>query len=107
MGFRRKVDDGPGAILRQHGPHECLIRDISDHQFVARIAGHRIEIAHIAGVGQQVEGHNGVVRVPHAGQHEIGADETRASGDQDCGFATQAHGPTICGNSSASALFGR
>ena len=81
--FRREIDDRPRAVLRQQRRHERAVADVAAHELMPGIAGQRLEVAQVAGVGEQVEIDH---RLPGRGepvQHEVGADEAGTAGDED------------------------
>ena len=85
-----KMHDGVEPLLAQQPLDEGRIADVALHEAVFRTLCGRGQIRDIAGIGQRVEHHHAIPRVP--GQpvmHEIRADEAGAAGnEQSC------HGPS-------------
>ena len=81
-----KVDDGAGLVLGQQLGNQIKVADIALHKSVAGIALQRGQVFKVARVGEFVEVDDGLVLQGVGGrepvQHKVGANETRAAGDQ-------------------------
>ena len=53
------------------------------HEHMARVAGERGQVLGVAGVGEGVEIEHRLVVAGEPVEHEVGADEAGAAGDQD------------------------
>jgi hypothetical protein len=82
MALRGKMHNCSGALLLQQAANQCAVHDVAANEAVAAVLLHRSQVLQVSGVGQLVQnGH----RRPLLGQplqHEIGTDETCASGHQ-------------------------
>jgi hypothetical protein len=83
MAFGGKIDDGTRPVFGNQGGDRPGIGDVALHQAVARIVAQCGQIVRVAGVGQGVQGHHGLVAARQPVEYEVGADETGSAGDQD------------------------
>src|SRR6185369_8400511 len=59
------------------------VGDVAPHEYMARIALERLQILQVAGVSELVEIDDRLAGFGDRGQDEVGADESRAAGDQE------------------------
>lgn len=85
MRFRGKVHNGTGFVLGQQAIEQRAVADVALHEDVVRVALERREGLEVARIGQLVEVHDGLVALRDPVEHEIGANEACAAGNQDHG----------------------
>ncbi len=89
MRFGREIQDGPRPVLGQQPGEQLPVADVPLDEQVARIALQRREVLQIACVGELVEVDEGLIAAGQPVEDEVGADETRAAGDQNHGSFEQ------------------
>ena len=87
--FGGEVDDGARTVLREQRRDQRAVADVAAHEIMPRVIGQRREVAQVAGVGEQVEIDHRLAGRGEPVQHEVGADEAGAAGDQDHAEASQ------------------
>ena len=85
MRLGRKVDDGAWPVLGQQARDQRTVANVAMHKHMARIALQAGQVVQVAGVGELVEVEHGLVRAAEPVEHEVGAYEAGAAGDQDHG----------------------
>ena len=79
MGLGREVDDRPGAMLGQEPGDQRRIPDLPLHEGVPRVPLERGQVPAVPGVGQEVQGHEGLAGLSEPVQDEVAPDEPRPS----------------------------
>src|SRR5215469_11967086 len=85
-----KMNDCARAVSFEQFAHQRAIADVSLNEPVAGLRRNSFQVSGIAGVGEFVEVDERLALLAHPSQNEVGADESRASGDQD-GFVYAGH----------------
>ena len=80
-----EVDDRPNLVLGQEPFDEAAVGDVAADEDVPRVVGQAVEIADVARVGELVEVHDPLTGGGEPVDHEVGADEAGAAGDENHG----------------------
>ena len=83
MAFGSEMQHRTRAMLGQQPRHQSRVADVAVHEHMPRIAAQGLEVAQVAGVGEQVEVDHRFIRLREPVEHEVTADEAGAPGDQD------------------------
>ena len=83
-------------VFAQQRSDEVAVPDVPAHEGVARVIGERRQVAEVARVGELVEIDDGIPAGREPIEHEIGADEAGAAGDEDHGVASERCRPPEC-----------
>jgi len=83
MALGGEVDDGAGLMRAQQLRHLVTVTDVAWHQGVAGVVLQALQVLNIAGVGEFVQGDDGLIALSQPVKHEVGADEAGAAGDED------------------------
>ena len=78
----REIDDGARAVLREKRRDLRALADIAPDEEMPRVAAQRRQASDVPGIGELVEVDERLARFLEPVEDEIGADETRASGDE-------------------------
>ena len=83
MGFGGEVGDARELVLVEQPPHQRRIADVALDELNAAVGDQRFEAPDVGRVGHRIDDGQPVVGARGAPRmHEVLADETRASGDQ-------------------------
>jgi hypothetical protein len=80
-----EVDDCPYLVLGQEPLDEAAVGDVAADKGVPWVARQAVEVPDVAGVGELVEVYDTLARGGEPVDHEVGADEAGAAGDEDHG----------------------
>ena len=81
-----KVHDGAWAVLCQQAVNQRAVADVAMDEGVARVAVQAGQVLAVAGVGQRVQGDDGLCAGVGRGQpveNEVAADEAGTAGDEE------------------------
>ena len=78
-----KWTTAPRTVLGEQAIHERPVADVAAREEVAGVAAERSEALEVAGVRELVEVQDGRADLAQPVEDEVGADEARASGDDD------------------------
>ena len=84
VALRREMHDGIGLMLFKQRPDGIAIANVAVNERIARIGDNARQIARIPRVGQLVQIDDGSGFALHLLQNKVRADESCASGDQNC-----------------------
>ncbi len=82
----REIDDGARAVQRQERIDLRAVADVAMDEHVPGVATKRGKAAQIAGVGELVEVDEALAGSLQPVEHEVGADESGAAGDENHGI---------------------
>lgn len=82
MAFGGKVQHGAGAVLGQQGIDQGTVAQVALHKTVLRLALQAGQVFEVARVGELVEVDDGLIGLGAPVEHEIGANEAGAAGDE-------------------------
>ena len=83
MAFGGEIDHRTDAMLAQQAADEVGVLDATVDEAVALVGRQRREVPAVAGIGELVEVDDRLVASREPGEHEIGADEAGAAGNED------------------------
>jgi len=87
MRFSGEIQHRARAVACEQIVDQRAIADVATYEAVSRIVLRRRKVAEIAGVGKLVEIDDRLAFGREPVQHEVGADEAGAAGDEDHGDA--------------------
>ena len=82
MAFGSEVDDGTRLMSVEQLVEQGAVIDVAFDEDMAQVAGQRLQVGQVAGVGQRVEVDDALVALREPVEHEVAADETGAAGDK-------------------------
>ena len=77
--FGGEIDDGARLVLGEQAADKVKVADVALDEGVARVTVQANEVLAVAGVGELVEGDDGLVGLSQPVEDEIAADETGAA----------------------------